>query len=176
MAEEKITLIPKREKPKRPPKTFIQIGVGILVFAILVFVGVKIYQRNLINNLTNLNSQLQTLIAKRDTALEKEILTADQRLSNLDNLLSNHIYSSKLFEFLEENTHPEVTLSGFSSNLKTISFSGTAVSLEVLSKQITIFSRSPEVSKVTLDSVSFSPLGGVSFGLTLEIKPELIKK
>lgn len=176
MPEKKITLVPKKEKfRKGPSKILIQIGIAILIIVILGLLGIKIYQRILISNFSSLTSTLKSLIEQRDKKLEKEILIAGQKLSNIDILLMRHVYSSKLFNFLEENTHPQVSLSGFSSNMKTISLSGRTVSFEILSKQITIFSLHSQVSKVILNNVSFSPQGGVDFSLTINIKPPLIK-
>lgn len=99
----------------------------------------------------------------------------EARLKNMRSLLSGHTRVSSVFKFLEDNTHPQVRFSNlnFFSDSRKIELNGEAPNFAVLSQQMGILERSPQVEKVEFGGISLSAGGKPGFRLMIVVKPSM---
>lgn len=96
------------------------------------------------------------------------------QLSNIQNLLKNHMNGSDFVNLLETKTLKNIYFKSMGVDLKgyVVKLEGSAPSYEVLSQQLEIFKQSPGISDVSLDGASLSEErgGGINFSIRLLLK------
>lgn len=105
-----------------------------------------------------------------------QIFTLEQRLKNLRSLLSGHVFPSNVFTFLEKNTLPEVRFLNmvFDAEARKLDMSGEASSFSVVSRQVNIFERDPQVERVEFGGLSSSGANLAGFKLTIMFKKSFL--
>jgi hypothetical protein len=170
------------KKPERLP-------VGwpwrLLVFVIIIF-GITVavylgmamgYKPYLNSRIKNLDDRITNLTQSVDENQQKNLVVLYSQLVNIQGLLDSHPAASKFFDFLDKNTHQQITYINLdlSSGVKIVQLEGTAPSYGVLSQQLELFRQAPEIEKVFLDDSRTMDTGAVRFSARLIFKPELIK-
>lgn len=154
------------------------------LFSILVFlatcgtwIGVYLYAGRVLNQNSDLRSQIASFQEDLDPNLLKELISISNKLASARALIQKHTITSSVFEFLEKNTHPKVSYSsiGYSSQARTMDFAATAANFAVLARQISVFESSQFVEKVTFGGLSLNEKGDVGFKLGITFRPELIR-
>lgn len=115
-----------------------------------------------------------------------EVLTFKEKSALAGQLMTEHVYWSNFFSWLEKNTLSSVSYRSFSGDLLgKYSLSASAGDFADVSWQAKAFLKDPLVKKVDISSASFSgdqkeigQLSGtkVDFSLSLEINPDIFKK
>jgi len=156
----------------------------LLVFTIIVFgVMVVSYLGMQLGYKPYLNSQIKSLDAKIanlsqvvDEEQQKNLITLYSQWINIQNLLNSHTVPSKLFDFLEKNTHSQIYYLSLNFSLmkKSIILEGMSPNYNILTQQLELFQRASEIEKVFLENAQNSG-GGIRFSIQLIFKPELIK-
>ena len=148
----------------------ILIGVGAAYGAIYFF------SRSLDGKNTELQSQIASVENELDPELIKRLITISATLENGQKLLSNHILSSSIFEFLQQSTHPKVAYGSFSYSYadKKIEVSTVADSFAVLARQIGVYESSDQLSNVTFSGLSTDQNNNIAFRMSLLFKPSLV--
>ena len=110
-------------------------------------------------------------------SLESTIQAYKKEVDDFTPYLNNHILITKFFDFLEENTHPNIYFSqmGLKSLSANVSLSGKADSFLTLGQQLMIFNNSPLVKSVSLSNISLSEEGSIIFSIGLSLDPILFK-
>lgn len=107
--------------------------------------------------------------------LVQELFALEKRLMAIRTLLENHILPSRVFAWLESQTHPRVYFQSmnFNSAARKLQLPGSADSLRSLNEQIGIFEQNPELEKVEFGGLSFAKDAGalISFQTTVVFKP-----
>lgn len=108
----------------------------------------------------------------------KDILLLETRLKNLKELLVEHPAPSRIIDFLETNTHPQVRFFSFlvSAAEKSISLGAEAASYATVAQQILVLEKHPEVERVEFGGLSFNETENkTNFRLKIFVKPSLIQ-
>jgi len=170
---------------RKPEKLPVGWPWRLLVFVVIIFgVTVATYLGMTLGYKPYLNSQVKTLDAKItsltqtvDEGQQKSLVGLYSQLVNIQNLLNSHPTASKIFDFLEKNTHQQIGYLNLNLSLtdKNIKLEGNAFNYSVLAQQLELFRKAPEIEKVFLDDSRLMDEGNIRFSIRLIFKPELIK-
>ena len=152
---------------------FIILGMTVASYFGMVF-G---YTPYLNSQITSLDQKIAGLSQTIDEQQQKKLATFYSQLINVQGLLNSHPAVSKLFDFLEKNTHQNVyyQLLDLSLPEKSLKLEGNASSYNVLSQQLELFRLAPETERVFLDNSRPAQTGEINFSMRVIFKPELLK-
>ena len=110
-------------------------------------------------------------------SLESTIQAYKKEVDDFAPYLDGHILVTNFFDFLEENTHPNIYFNqmGLKSLSSSVSLSGKADSFLTLGQQLMIFNDSPLVKSVSLSNISLSEEGSIMFSVGLSLDSSLFK-
>ncbi|MBI5079649.1 PilN domain-containing protein [Candidatus Wolfebacteria bacterium] len=156
----------------------------LLTFMAIIFLTVfLIYAGIAFGYSTYLKSQIKDLdekIAEFNKSIDKEsqekLIAFYSQFVNVKKLLESHVNGSKIFEFLQKNTHQKVYYANMNLSLKekNIRLDGVAPDYNILAQQMEIFRRAPEIENVSLTG-SQAKDNDIAFSLSIILKPELFK-
>lgn len=106
-----------------------------------------------------------------------EIYALDRKLKNVGAALSSHVFSSSIFPFLQNETHPQVQFLNFNFIRadRKVTMTGVAASYAVLARQISILENDVNIEKLEFGGLTVDEKKRVNFILSIYIKPALIK-
>ncbi len=124
------------------------------------------------------------------TNKSQDALSFKDKSAAFSDLLDNHIYWTRFFNWLEANTLNTVKYDGFTGDLSGVySFDASAPSFAEASWQVKVFADKENVKSVSVNSVSSNAeiseegsvlegaeTGTAVFSINLEIDPEIFKK
>jgi hypothetical protein len=183
----KVSLMPKETKAPSPKERLalfyliLLIGCGFIIivlgglWATILFRQSKITAGN--NDLTAINKKISDLGSSFDTARKEQ-----ETLSVLSDVLSAHVYSSRIFDWLEADTLPQVSWNGLNfTSGGNFSLTGTASSYEMLVAQVETIKSDPNVTSVSFSGVNGdfdenNVLKGVNFNLNVNLNPAYFNK
>lgn len=158
-----------------------------IVVVFVIYFGISLYSIRIKNKISSLDSQINNVIAesKQYDNLIVEIENLRSRVLKIKELLNKHVYWTKFFKELEENTLPEVRFNSFAGSIDSnISLSATAPDYYTLSRQwIQLSSNKNFVDDVVINNASMS--GGsqgssndvrVNFSITLDLVDNIFYK
>ena len=87
---------------------WLALTIGFLLLVVLIYFGLTGYKNSLIEERGNLEEKLAELTNQRDLEMEANFIELKIGIEDLRKALENRVYSSKLFELLEEITLPQV--------------------------------------------------------------------
>lgn len=92
-------------------------------------------------------------------------------------LISGHVFSSNVFEFLQKATHPRVRFSNFSFSReeRKINLAGEGASYRTVAEQISVLESNTQVEKVDFGGLSLGEKGLVNFKVTIFFRPSLLE-
>jgi Tfp pilus assembly protein PilN len=150
---------------------------GILFLTVAIYFGLTLgYQPYLQSQLASVQNQVNTLGKSVSASDQSQLIDFYSQIANLQTLLRRHTFSSQFFSWLEQNTEANVYYRSLAlSEGGQISLSGVAMSEADVNQQVAIFENSPEVSSVTVSSVTAPQLLGTgwTFGVTLVMSPSV---
>jgi hypothetical protein len=171
-------LIPK-EGPKIPNwlNILFYAAIAVLVISIVVFLVLGHSLNKSRKTLEDLNEALVKQETAQNLALEKEVLGYQQKIGDFSNLIKEHVKTSKVFEILEKNTHPQIAFSYFSLNSpeKTLVLTGNTRNFENLGQQFLIFQRESMIEKTLIEKISIGKTGNIEFTFSLTLNPQIFK-
>ena len=149
---------------------------SILFVIVLIYAGLRFgYEPYLNAQLSSLKSQAQKIGQSVSAADEASIVTFYSQISNLRSLIKGHIFFSQLLTWLERDTEANVYYTSMvlaSGNQVTLA--GVAKTAADVSEQVAAFEAAPEVSMLSLSSVTFSPsVNGWVFNIVLTMQPSV---
>jgi hypothetical protein len=143
--------------------------IFIVYFAYFIFKG------KVVNDYSSLGNELDSYIEeiKKYDDLMRETSSWQEKITEIEYLLDKHIYWTKFFEKLEENTLPNVQFIGFAGNVNSsITLNAIAPNYQTISKQwIRLQGADDFVKKVEISSADMSKSKdsiNISFSLTLD--------
>ncbi|MBI2175219.1 MAG: hypothetical protein HYU35_00595 [Parcubacteria group bacterium] len=167
-------------RPKMPGRgmgIFALLGLFLLVLT-LAFGGVVLfYGRLQQGRVAALQESFGRAEAEFEPALVAEFTRVSRTIDASKTLVKQHTSLSRVFEFLEEATLPEVRFTTFSFSVETLTLvmNGEAKGYTKLSQQAIVFEQSQFVERVKLSNLSLIDSGRVGFALQLVLKPELLQ-
>lgn len=173
-----VEIIPK-PKAKTPPwfNILFYFSIGLLIIAILSFFILNQFQKKATFNLQNLDELLKNTKTQERINLEKELINYQKKTDDFSYLVKNHNLTSKLFDFLENITHPAVYFSSLSFNSENgiVVLRGGTENFQTLGQQLLIFKTEPLIKEVNLSEVSIGREGKINFTFTLSLLSEIFK-
>ncbi|MEK7114653.1 MAG: hypothetical protein AAB832_01165 [Patescibacteria group bacterium] len=152
---------------------FTAVVFGTVVF--LYFGVVFGYKPFLNSRAKGLDKEIASLTDSIGEEQQKDFISFYSQLVNIQNLLANHAAASKLFDFLEKNTHQQVNYLSLNLSLteKNLKLDGNAPDYKVLVQQLELFRRAPEINQVFLEDSKLGE-GNIRFSIRLMFKEELM--
>lgn len=145
-----------------------------------VSIGLYFYFNNFIipQKIAELSKTTSTLAALTDNDLatkETELRTARDYIADFKILYENNPKSSAFFTAFQKWAHPKVTYSSFALNVngKTLTLHGTTSNFQNVMQQIALLNNESTISSFDIENVQMSQDGGVSFDLSVTLKPDI---
>ncbi|PIV10426.1 MAG: hypothetical protein COS49_00575 [Candidatus Portnoybacteria bacterium CG03_land_8_20_14_0_80_41_10] len=158
-------------------KFLLFLAIGFLILVILICFGLWGYQKSLIEEKTNLENQLAELNNKRNLELEADFMDLKNGIEDLKKILKNRLYSSQIFEMLEELTLPQVRFANLDAD-----FSQAKLKLEIeaadyttLAKQVFVFKEDKRIKEISLSGVELSETGRVNSAFDIKINLDFLR-
>jgi hypothetical protein len=165
-----------RGRPKQSKKVMFAFysAVFFLIFSILGYLMTNVFLQKAHEEKSDLETKLDEMMTTEKKELEEEITLLKNKINEFSFLLDNQLQSSKIFEFTQRITHPQVWFSNFSLNSErgVLDISGKTQNFETLGQQIFILEDEPVIEKVSLDSFSINEEGKIDFELSLSFEPD----
>jgi len=173
-----VEIIPKSEA-KLPAwqNIFLYFSFGLLLMVVLAYFILDIYLDRAETTLKNLEETLAKEKTAEEIALEEEVFGYQRKIGDFSKLINQHLFSSKFFEFIEKNSHPQVWFSRLDLNTREgrAKLTGEAGNFVVLHQQLQILRTNSSVKNLDLVGIAIGKEGRVNFGLNLDLYPSLFK-
>jgi hypothetical protein len=161
-------------------------GLGILTFVAFLFLvivgiaygGVHYYKQNAINALDGLTRELSQLEEDLDPEIIEEITRVDRGLTTARALLARHVYTSNVFDILEQNTVEDIYFSAFNLTYSAggvANLTGIAPGYVLLHRQLEQFRSVPLIRDVTLESIQLMDENDIGFAITISFAENLFR-
>lgn len=181
-----ISLIPKEYEERKFSFRNIFSKMGFLtsilvVLSLLVYGGLSLYNKSLINQLEKIQSQIGEADKQRDIDFEKKAISLEKALNSLKIVLKSQVYWSNLFSKLEELTVPQVNLSNFNGRTEkngfvSVTLDGSAAGYTYLAKQMVSFSQEKSISDIGVSGIKLGTEGGIEFVLNINFLKDVLLK
>jgi len=149
----------------------------VVIFVCLVTIGFLVYKEIVLSKESkNLNDQLQSLSQKLSPDLERTAVELEKKLDKISLLSESRIYSSQLFNLLEELTIPEVQFLKSQIDLEKaeINFEGRADDYRSLAQQINVFEKDKNIKSVITSGIELGEDGRLKFNFKINFDKDLI--
>lgn len=172
-----ISFTPTQIKPEflselKKDKIFLLL-VGTILFLIVAFIGLKIYDTQIQGQISLIEEQIQKLDEEKDKKLEEEMKNKMSLLEKAKIVLDFHTRVKNIFDFLEKKTFNEIEITSLSFNAKdnTVIMSAESLNDKAIAMQTSIFRSTPEIKNFELGGISKEEgLFKFQFKLTLDEK------
>lgn len=153
------------------------LSLGVLGLVIFVRALAAILSSVFSSQIENVKGEIQALSPKWSTKLGDNILNLPMRVEKTKSLLNDHIYGSKLFDFLRANTLKKVVINSVNIDTKTFSLDlkAQAASYNDLAEQIVWLKSLRSIDSLKLSGISLGDKGLVDFNLGLKLAPTFFK-
>ncbi len=160
------------------PRGLLNFVLIICLLALGTAFGLNYWNRIQENKLQQLETEFQTLRQSFPLSQEQEIAIFEEKIINLEKLLSNHIYFSNALTLLEQITHPQVYYTSLEYFLEknSLVLEGTAKNQAVLSEAVNGFvNDSKDIKMVILRDMKVNTNNTVQFHLELLLQSQILK-
>lgn len=156
---------------------WLALTIVFLLLVILIYFGLTGYKNNLIEEKGNLEERLVELTNQRYLETEVNFMELKTNIDDLRKVLENRLYSSKLFEMLEEITLPQVQFTGLEADLSQakLILKTETVDYSTLAKQVVVFEQDSRIEKVDLSEVNLETYGRIVSDLRVELNPDFLR-
>lgn len=161
---------------KKNKQSVVACGILILVFVIY---GALVFYEGILRGVSrDIQADIKNFEKQRNADKENAVLQFDAKLSRLSSILDNHIYSSRLFVFIESITHPKAQFInfGFASNEGKLTLNGVTESYETFGEQIIALEQSEKVSGLVILDVKLQKTGQVEFAIAFSADESIYKE
>jgi hypothetical protein len=154
--------------------------ISILVFLIasVVFVYYQFIKipKN-VNELSELSQFLTTKKTEEEIKVETEGLAIQNMVDDYKILYDQRAKLTNFFGYFEKWIHPQVYFSNFSIDAatRTVTLQGISSDFKPLIDQLEIIKKQTMIERYQVSDIKLAQRGGVSFSLTLTVKPETLK-
>ncbi len=171
---QKISLVPKKERPKKDLSQ--ELSYIFLLLLFLLFVGSFVFfeytSTILSRRAGELNIEISNQEAPQIKKMEEKLRRLNNILSSLEVLLEQRSTVSPYREFLEKTLHPLLVPDkvSFMPSSNQIILEGAVGSFLPLAQQIRFWEKNKEVESVKLDSLYLEEGEGISYKLIVVLK------
>ena len=149
----------------------------VLLITFVTYFGLAFgYKPFLDNRIQAIDASLDELSKTVPLDQQQDLIRFYSQLANLQRLLKDHIFASKIFPFLQTNTNKSVAINSLEmkTSERRLSLDGIAGSYEIFSQQLEAFNISPQIENLLVNESSAVD-GKVKFKINLILKPSLFK-
>ncbi len=177
----------KRAKSVLPWKLFsFSLIFSLVAFGVYFLLG-QYYLPSLGDRLSQIRKETHDLVNQINAKDKQEMIIFWSQIKNIEKLLSQHIYPSKILAILEENILPDVALDGISFKEKNGYFdiSGRVKNSELFAQQVYVLEKTKEFKKILVkrfenrmlnqQPVNEQTVQERDFEIEIYFMPELIK-
>lgn len=144
--------------------------VSVVAFLVFLFLEKKVQGEI---------DDLEKTLLKAKPPLEKILKDLEKDINNFEILLQNHIFPSKIFDFVEKKVHPRVFVQRFIFNVEgstsTVSLEGKTDDFYTLGQQMLILKNENKLFNLVLEGIQIDKDQRVEFNLKFNLKEEIIK-
>ncbi|HZS42634.1 MAG TPA: PilN domain-containing protein [Candidatus Paceibacterota bacterium] len=165
-----------RNSSRGGPSLLRLIAILILLISLVAWGGVFLYKVYLNNKIQNDTESLQNSQKEFDLKTVTTLTRLSDRLTNAQNLLNNHIATSKIFDELEANTLKNVRFTDFNlsaSNANagelTLTLKGQATAYADVASQSDVFDQNPDFKNPIFSNLDLDGSGRVVFSVTTNL-------
>jgi hypothetical protein len=172
-----VQIIPKVEKkPLNLQIIFLIFSIAVLFFSFFLFIYFKISEKGTNEEIAILNEKISSLKTPEIDSLEKEVLKYQDKISNFSKILGGHLFSSKFFPALEENTLKKISFSRINLDFKNSKciLSGKAPDFYTLQQQLDIF-KGVKSFQTNLSRIFLGKEGTVEFEFEIIFDKSIVK-
>ena len=155
------------------------LGFSLFVFIVSVFgyLGLVFgYKPYLEDRLASVESEFAALAKEVPAEAQEKVVGFYSQILNVQDVLKEHIYPSRVFAFVEATTNQKVFWNKMTMNAKaaTLILEGVADSYGAVTEQLEAYARRSEVVRANLDDSAESG-GRVRFRVALMLKHEALR-
>lgn len=181
---EPIPSLMSRIQPALKTRAVYQQGALFFVLTLIIFLGfavvsagLGVYKRSLDGTKKQWESKIENQKKQLQVNTIDRLFAISDELTATRELLSSHVYTSNVFAFLQEVTHPQVQFLSFtfSRDAKKIDLTAAASSYRTVAEQISFLEGHPQVEQVDFGGLTSGDKGLVNFNLAIIFKPSLLK-
>ncbi len=124
-----------------------------------------------------LNQEIASQKSKEIIELENKAKEVETILGDYKILYNERANVNNFFTAFEQWAHPQIYYSGFSLDVKgrSATMNGSVSSFGPIIQQMNVFQNQQLIESFLVSNVKLAEAGGVSFNLSLTVKPELFK-
>ena len=150
---------------------------GVLLLVFVIYSGLILYNKSLIREQKAIDTKLTALRESRDEEKENVVVEFDAKLQSLSKILDGHIFSSRIFPYIESLTHQKVhfTNFSFSSSDGAVTLNGVTQNYTTFGEQIVAFEKSGNIKNLVISNVKLEKQGQVEFVVAFVIDKEVYK-
>lgn len=167
----------REELPVGWPWRFFLFSLLVFLTTLIVYAGLSFgYKPFLTAQIEEQEAAIAQLSRTIPKKQQEDFVTFYSQLVNLQTLLKNHVFVSKIFPFLQNNTNRFVyyTLIDLRLGERRLGLEGVAANYGVFSQQLQAFTVAPEVESLIVNESSALE-GGVKFRLSLILGRSLFR-
>lgn len=171
-----VDIIPKQQETELS-SIILTTAVVILVVAVGSFGLFTFLKAKTAGELSEATELLMQGKSKEEATLESSIISVKRKIEDFAALAQTRSNPSSFFEFVEENTHPNVIFSqlGLNPKEKKAVMSGYTKTFKNLEEQIVQLRGQSEIEEIELTTISLGEAGQVRFTLSLQFKSSFFK-
>ena len=174
-----VNLIPRQiKKLGKKRMALLRFLIFLVPFLTFIYISLASWKKQAQLNIEDVDSQILTQKTAEMVNLENNLRVYKTDVDTFVPYLNNHILTTSFFNFLEENTHPNIYFDQMSlkSSSANVVLSGKADSFLSLGQQLMIFNDNSIVQNVSLSNISLSEEGNIIFNLSLSLNSSLFKR
>jgi len=164
------------------PWRLLIIGAVLIVLSVLMYAGMEFgYKPYLNTQIAEADARISELSASLQEGQQKDVIGLYSQMYNISSLLSDHVYPSRVFTFLEQVLLPAIRLTSLDADLRkaTIKIEGVASDMDTVTLQLATIQAHEHVSSAVLVSSQKQDTkdgGGVTFNIRIDGKGDWLTK
>lgn len=164
-------------KVERPISLFSLLGTIIFLLAISSSVGLYAYEKILNQQILDMKESIAAQIKEFDPSLVDVLTKIKAQIDFENELLTNHVASSQLFDILGDFTLKNIQFKDMDFSAGSVSVNGTAKSYNDVAYQSEVLSKKENVKSYSFSNVKMDEKGSVNFSMKAVINsPALLYK
>lgn len=142
-------------------------GIIVIVMVLLIFGGLKFYNKSLNNKLSVMENEINQNEIQRDKKFEEQLLVLKKQFSLVGNILGNHLIWSNIHTVIQNLTPSQVQIEALLGDTREarLDIKGRAVNYTVIAKQIAALLSNEAVADVSLDKVAAFSTGTLEYNM-----------
>lgn len=154
---------------------------SLLVFSIVIlgYLGLNFgYRPYLESKIEEMDAKISDLTSQVPLAEKEKLILIYSQFANLQKILNNRLFSSKIFPILEKITNLKIyyTVLDLKVDELKLILTGAAANYGVLSEQLAVFDVEPMIKKYNLNHSQLNDISNyVDFKVELFLSPDLLK-